>query len=133
MLYANCSRDLDYILAGKSITLILIYAFPWSASLAKTINNLNPSGWHMVIKCNFPLFQERLIANSFLPGLSCVLLYSEAQLGLLQACLAACAMMSVPTGMVPGFLQTWLVTNPVDLSCSSLPPYRHLLMGSHVC
>lgn len=76
MLCANCLRDLDYILTGKSITLILIYVFPWSGSLAKNINNLNPSSWHMVIKCNFPLFQERLIANSFLPNLSCVLLYS---------------------------------------------------------
>lgn len=55
----------------------------------------------------------------------------EAQQGLLQACLAACAMLSVPTGMVSGFLQRRPVTNPEGLSCSSLPPYRHLLMGSH--
>lgn len=50
--------------------------FPRSGSSVKNINNVSASRWHVVIKCNFPFFQESLIANSFLPNLSCVLLYS---------------------------------------------------------
>lgn len=125
-------RDLNSILAGKSTILILICMFPWSESLDKNINSLNPSRWHVVIKCNFPFFQESLIANSFLP---LVVYYGipEAQLGLLQAYLAACAMLSVLTRMVSGFLQTWPVTNSEGLSCSSLPQYGHFLMGPHTC
>ena len=121
-------RDLDYNLAGKSTIPILIYTFPCSGSLVKNINSFNASKWHVVIKCSFPFFQKSLIANSFMPDFGSVLLYSWSSFGATAAYVAACAMLLGPTGMVSEFLQTRPVTTPEALSCSCLPPCRHLLM-----
>lgn len=113
-------RDLDYILAGKSTILILIDMFPWSASLVKSINSLDPSRRCIAVKCNF--LPESLIATSFLTNHDCVLLYSCNTTGATaDIYLAGCTMLSVPTGILSGFLKTWPVINHKGLSCSSLP------------